>query len=640
MPVQSLHSFASLNSFKKPAAKRTSSSTSSHSSIRSPSPSLIPALPIELQPSQFRPVAFRILSKKHSLNIQTSGLEYLADYVGRKYGRDWRTKCEPLLNDIGRRWKEQDKGQFITAEILPHVLQEIELRNASFVGGGGGSGPNSGLNSPIGEMEMDPLMNFSPQEFFHVWDAFEQPRWYYNRIRKHFEKGSPPSMFPSTKHLVNTLNARYYQLYHKLLRNEEFQAPSFHSSKALDWRAVTIIKNLLGRHGQAFCVLGLLIKGSNGNWWAEDPSGRLELELNNAEFGDGYFVPGCILLFDGVYTRTEKLRVKSIRHPPAETREVSREAYGYLDFMGVGNVGSTPDGRFDKAIEEKMVAEEKRKGKRGKIVVLGGEMHLDDAKTFEALARVFAILEEAPPMAVVLCGSFLSIPFYNNGVSSTYKDNFDQLAQLLSKYPTLAKTSTFIFVPGNNDPWGSTASAGGAMLWPQRGVPEIFSSQVRRVLRKSVWTSNPCRICYYSQEIVICRDDLASRLRRNNVGAQRGKPAADAAVASVVDLEEMEGSQAANMDKMIRTVLNQGHISPWPNYLRPTITEYDHALSLNPLPTSLIVCDSSSQIYTYTYQDCHAMNPSTFISKTRPHEVSWIEYSTANRKSQVNTTTY
>lgn len=181
MPAQSLHTFASLNSFKIPATK----APSSRSSIRSPSPSLIPALPIELQPSQLRPVAFRILSKKHSLNIQTSGLEYLADYIGRKYGRDWRSKCESLLNDIGKRWKEQDKGQFITAEILPHIIQEVELRNASFTGG---SGLNSGLNSPVGELVVDPLMNFNPQEFFHVWDAFEQPRWSYNRLRKHFEK--------------------------------------------------------------------------------------------------------------------------------------------------------------------------------------------------------------------------------------------------------------------------------------------------------------------------------------------------------------------------------------------------------------------------------------------------------------------
>lgn len=127
------------------------------------------------------------------------------------------------------------------------------------------------------------------------------------------------------------------------------------------------------------------------------------------------------MLFDGVYTRTERFRVNSVKHPPAETREVSREAYGYLDFMGVGSIGSTPDGRFDKVIEVKMIAEEQRKGKKAKIAVLGGDMHLDNLETFDALARVLAILEESSPLAIVLSGSFLSLPFYNNGVSALYK---------------------------------------------------------------------------------------------------------------------------------------------------------------------------------------------------------------------------
>lgn len=147
------------------------------------------------------------------------------------------------------------------------------------------------------------------------------------------------------------------------------------------------------------------------------------------------------------------------------------------------------------------------------------------------------------------------------------------------------------------------------MLWPQRSIPEIFTSQVRRVLKKSVWASNPCRICYYSQEIIICRDDLASRLRRNNVCATK-QPVQTGSVRDAIDMDIDEPtqqdtfamsqtteagvsdvtSQSAEIlesEQIIHTILNQGHISPWTKNLRPTITEYEHALTLSPLPTSV-----------------------------------------------------
>ncbi|KAK9316389.1 DNA polymerase alpha/epsilon subunit B-domain-containing protein [Lipomyces starkeyi] len=648
MPSQNLHSFAftsvsststisSFNSFKKPtnAAPRA---------IRSPSPA---PLPIELQPFQVRPVAYRILSKKHGLNLKSSGLDLLATYIGRKYGRDWRTKSEPFLDQIGRRWKEQDRGLFIDAQLLQVVIREVELRSSSFTG--------SVTETPT-EIVEDPLESFCPQEFFHVWDAFAQPRWTYNRMRKHFEKASRPSLLPSAKHQVHTLSSRYYLLLHRLLRNEEFQQPSFHASNAASWHAITLIKNLLGRHGKNCLILGLLVRGSNGNWWAEDPSGRLELELDNAVAGEGYFVPGCMLLVDGVYTRTEKLQVKTVHHPPAEFRSSSREAYGYLDFMGIGGIGSTPDGRFDLAIERKMAAEEERKAET-KIVALGGDLYLDDLRTLDALGKIFDVLECKPPLAVILFGSFMSFPFYNSGASSRYKDNFDQLAQLLSKYPGLCTSTTFIFVPGNNDPWGSTASAGGPMLWPQRCIPEIFTSQVRRVLKKAIWASNPSRLCYFSQEIVICRDDLASRLRRNNIRFKSSRPATSDkmdtspdedtqaddlgpdADAQPLSPDETQSEENLETEKMVRTVLDQGHLSPWPSSLRPVISEYEHALSLTPLPHAIIICDPTASAYAHSYTGCHAMNPCRFLPFDK-RRVTWIEYSTATRTSTTNSIPY
>ncbi|KAK9477200.1 DNA polymerase alpha/epsilon subunit B-domain-containing protein [Lipomyces japonicus] len=596
-------------------------------------------LPVRLQPAAIRPIAYRVLSKKHGLNLKSSGLEVLADYVGRKFGREWRQKSEQFLDRIGRRWKEQDRGLFIEGDLLQIVIRDVELRSASFTT----STSSSFLDTPVSELVEDSLENFCPQEFFHVWDAFNQPRWTYNKSQKHFERGTKPSLFASAKHQVQAFTSRYYLLLHRLLRNELFQPPSFHAKNAATWHAITQIKNLLGRHGQSFLILGLLVKGSNGNWWAEDPSGELELELDEAISTCGYVIPGCILLFEGKYLKSEKFQVNSVKHPPPESRNQSREAYGYLDFMGIGGIGSTPDGRFDKAIELKMVAEEKRKGNES-IVSLGCDLHLDDFRTFEALDKILSLLDVSPPLAIILAGSFMSLPFYSNGISSRYRDYFDQLAQLLSKFPNLCERSTFIFVPGDNDPWGSTSSAGGPMLWPQSGLPEVFTSHVRRKLSRVIWASNPCRICYFSQEILVCRDNMASRLRRNRIffkNENQEEPVTDESMDTQVDDTNSEkqslGEKEAAM--IAETILSQAHISPWPSSLRPTMAEYQHSLSLTPLPTAIFLLDPDGEAASTNFVDCTVMNPSRFLLSNK-REVGWIEFLPATRKSKGNSVSY
>lgn len=115
------------------------------------------------------------------------------------------------------------------------------------------------------------------------------------------------------------------------------------------------------------------------------------------------------------------------------------------------------------------------------------------------------------------------------GTDTPPVEYFDQLASLLSDFPALTSISTFIFVPGDNDPWASTFSGGSSTTLPRKGIPDIFTSRVKRVFQQSsksnggeaLWTSNPCRIGYFTQELVICRDDIVGRLRRNAVSFKK-----------------------------------------------------------------------------------------------------------------------
>lgn len=118
-------------------------------------------------------------------------------------------------------------------------------------------------------------------------------------------------------------------------------------------------------------------------------------------------------------------------------------------------------------------------------------------------------------------------------LTQTIIEYFDQLASLLADFPALTAATTFVFVPGDNDPWASTFSGGSSTTLPRKGIPDIFTSRIKRVFQQAskgatdgtggeaLWTSNPCRIGYFTQELVVCRDDVVGRLRRSGINFRK-----------------------------------------------------------------------------------------------------------------------
>lgn len=58
-------------------------------------------------------------------------------------------------------------------------------------------------------------------------------------------------------------------------------------------------------------------------------------------------------------------------------------------------------------------------------------------------------------------------------------------------------------------------------------------------LSKVVFATNPCRIRYYTQEIVVLRDDLQQKMRRHTVVPMVGDPDQDDGV--ILDTSEHVG---------------------------------------------------------------------------------------------------
>ncbi|KJR81861.1 DNA polymerase epsilon subunit 2 [Sporothrix schenckii 1099-18] len=309
-------------------------------------------------------------------------------------------------------------------------------------------------------------------------------------------------------------------------------------------------------------------------------------------------------------------------------------------------------------------------------VVLLGELNLDQPRTLQALRKVLGLYaaepEGATPVAFVLTGNFVEHAVMaggGSGGSIEYKEYFDALASALSDYPTLLQSSSFVFVPGDNDGWVSAFSGGAAVPLPRKPVPELFTSRVRRafatanaevvgassnrVSGEAVWTTNPSRLSLFgpNHEIVLFRDDTSSRLRRTAV--RLAKPAAPEvpeapeaapAVASQDDMD-VDGTAEAQAQaqskpvsasgipydvqtarKLVKTILDQGYLAPFKQSLRPVHWDFASALHLYPLPTALVLVDTTAPPFCVTYEGCHVMNPSSLLVAGRRGAARWIEY--------------
>lgn len=96
---------------------------------------------------------------------------------------------------------------------------------------------------------------------------------------------------------------------------------------------------------------------------------------------------------------------------------------------------------------------------------------------------------------------------------SLHTENFDALADLISSYPAIARYTHFVFVPG---PLDITANA----VLPRRPLLSTFVSRLKSRVPKVHFATNPCRIKFFDQEIVIFREDLMARMLRNLVGVK------------------------------------------------------------------------------------------------------------------------
>ena len=561
-----------------------------------------------------------------------------------------------------------------------------------------------------------------PRHWIKVIGAFDTPRLAYNAEKKNFEVTKiKPSLFPEPSHKTALFRDRYNLVHQRLLRNELFQVPLASSSMPTLQRSsstfarsqcykLTPVANLLGRSGTSHLLLGLLSISPTGELSLTDLTGSIVLDLSHARLipkGGAWLTPGMFVLVDGIYEEEEIVRGSTlggnfgiggaiggkfvgvtICGPPCERRETSlgmsihgknedissSGGFGWVDFLGVGS--ERAQGSRMRRIQTRCLREAhdgNQLNRRFKIVIMG-EVNLDNTKTMDALRKVFSLYNDSAvqerPLLFVLVGNFVQKAIINGGGqggSIEYKECFDMLALVLSDFPSLLQRSTFIFVPGDNDPWSSSFSAGASSTIPRHAIPNLFTSRVKRAFAsansqmdrnqvseppgEAIWTTNPSRISLFGpvHDIAILRDDISGRLRRNAVTV--GHNAADMGGDSSSAVEPEEQIHAGDQQragisnqtspvtlsarKLIKSVLDQGTMSPFPQSVRPILWDYASSLQLYPLPTAFILADPETAPFCLTYEGCHVMNPARFLPEGGLSTMTWVEYDILKNRGRV-----
>ncbi|ANZ76835.1 BA75_03773T0 [Komagataella pastoris] len=603
-----------------------------------------PVLPIELHPASLRPLSYRVLSKKHGLHIKSEALAGLAKYIGHKYGTNWNsTQCMNFLDNFGKIWKEQDRGLFIDKEGTEKIIREVtdkenKREEASIVSRKEVSLDFLASKKNLASAEeFDSIVDKSLKEtyvinepqidwrnYFQVVNYDQQPIFRFNSLKRQLElfKRYPqnplsPVNLAQTSSAVEMFLNRYNLVYERLIRDEEFKP------------TVTKIKNLLGRNGSRFLIFGLISYNNSGNIQLQDDSDAIELDISRCTFSMGYFVPGCLVVCDGIYSKKNVFHCLSIAHPPAEKRETSMEIIGNLDLLGIHST-SKQITKIDPDLKLKLMTTEKQLDSH-RILVLGGNIFLDDLNVLDALKKLFTKLTQTfvdsqvdLPLSIVFNGPFTKYPLSCSPINSSfssiasYKAGFDSLASILEKFPEICKHTTLIFVPHDNDLWPSIVHRGTSSLWPHQPISNTFITKLTRIIKACLVASNPTKLNYLSQEIILVRDDTNARFKRNQIT----KPAP-------VEIEiDVEPTQVSTQDvvsdksispeirlarKIVKTVLDQGHLSPFTTDIRPILWDYDPYLHLYPSPNLLVLCDPSAPKFDITYMGCHTINPGKFL---------------------------
>ncbi|CAK9863769.1 unnamed protein product [Sphagnum jensenii] len=430
------------------------------------------------------------------------------------------------------------------------------------------------------------------KQMLQVIDAFQVPRISYDSIRKVFHSfiGKLPihGNAPAKAYLYRD---RLQLLQQRLLRDKHFAKPAFggqgsHSGSC----EMTPLQSLVGCTGRRW-VMGVISQLEDGHFFLEDLSASIPITT-------GFFTENSVIVAEGDFQANGVFQIHTLGFPPLESREASLQITAGIDFFGGGVLSS----------EEIIRLEQLEKRAVNDMFVILSDVWLDSAETMQKLEEVLDGYEsvEVVPSLFIFLGNFCSHPcnlaFYN---FFELRSQFEKLGSLIASRPRIKDASRFLFIPGPGDP-------GPANVLPRPALPKFFTDEILKHLPNSIFGSNPCRIRFYSQEIVLFREDLQYRMRRSCI------------------CTPSEDETSDPFEHLVVTITHQSHLCPLPLTTQPIIWNYDHALSLYPIPHTIILGDRAEQ-KVFHYMGVTCFNPGSFAN-----DGTFVAYRPATREAEMS----
>nr|KAF6393287.1 DNA polymerase epsilon 2, accessory subunit [Pipistrellus kuhlii] len=385
-----------------------------------------------------------------------------------------------------------------------------------------------------------------------------------------------PNLFGTARDKAELFRERYTILHQRTHRHELFTPPVIgsHPDESGSKFQLKTIETLLGNTTKIgdVIVLGMITQLKEGKFFLEDPTGTVQLDLSKA-FHSGLYTESCFVLAEGWF-EDQVFHVNAFGFPPTEPSSTTRAYYGNINFFGGPSNTSVKTSAKLKQLEDE---------NKDSMFVFISDVWLDQAEVLEKLHTMFSGYSPAPPTCFILCGNFSSAPYGKKQVQAL-KDSLKTLADIICEYPNIHQSSRFVFVPGPEDP-------GFGSILPRPPLAESITNEFRQRVPFSVFTTNPCRIQYCTQEIIVFREDLVNKMCRNCV--------------------RFPSSNLDIPNHFVKTILSQGHLTPLPLYVCPVYWAYDYALRVYPLPDVLVIADKYDP-FTLTNTECLCINPGSF----------------------------
>lgn len=407
-----------------------------------------------------------------------------------------------------------------------------------------------------------------------VVHAFDIPKFKYDSIRKQFYQlpGSPP-IHGEASAKAALYRDRFLLLSQRLSRDQHFSKPAFESEFShFGSCEISPIQSLVGQRGRRW-VMGVISQLEDGQYYLEDLTAAVKISLSNAKITTGLFSENTIVVAEGEMLVDGIFQVLTCGFPPLEDRDKSVKLLAGHDFFG--------GGIFTK--EETIRLTEMEKRAVNDMFVVLSDIWLDNEEALRKLETVLDGFEsvEVVPSLFVFMGNFSSRPCNLSFHSySSLRMQFGKLGEMIAAHSRLKEHSQFLFIPGPDD-------AGPSTVLPRCALPNYLTEELQKHIPNAIFSTNPCRVKFYTQEIVFFRRDLLYRMRRSCLMPPSTEETDD------------------HFQHLVATITHQSHLCPLPLTVQPIIWNYDHCLYLYPTPHTIVLGDRSPQkAFKYTGITC------------------------------------